>query len=85
MPKLFSVLFFVLFSFSAFAQSSLIETGNADVTGTSINEPSDAPVVFLDQAPNQVNGIFSDSNCGLCGTGAQVVADNFVVATAGPN
>jgi len=46
MPKIFSVLFIVLFSFSAFAQSSLIEFGDANVSGTSTYEPSLAPVVL---------------------------------------
>ena len=37
----------------------------------------------LDQAPNQSNGIFSDATCGACGSGLQVLADNFVVSTGG--
>jgi hypothetical protein len=39
-------------------------------------------VLFLDQAPDQVNGIFSDVACSACTTtGTQVVADNFALAT----
>ena len=68
----------------AFAQSTLSEFGSADVSGTSNYEPSDAPVVFLDQAPNQVNGLMADSTCSICGTGQQSVAENFNVTTAGP-
>jgi hypothetical protein len=82
MSKLFSVLFLLLFSFSAVAQTSLVEFGTAEVSGTSNYTPSEAPVVFLDQAPNQVNGLFADSTFG--GTGQQTIADNFVVAMAGP-
>ena len=36
-----------------------------------------APIFFLSQPPNQVNGIFADASCSLCGTGQQTVADNF--------
>jgi hypothetical protein len=62
----------------------LSEYGTAETSGTSNYEPSDAPIVFLDQAPNQVNGIFSDCNCAGCASGAQVLADNFTVVSAGP-
>jgi len=34
----------------------------------------------LEQAPNQSNGIFSDTDCDLCGSGVQVLAENFVLA-----
>jgi len=61
MSKFFSVLFLFLFSFSAFAQSSLIDYGPAEISGTSIIEAPLAPIVFLDQVPNGVNGFF----CGL--------------------
>ena len=37
----------------------------------------------LDQAPNQVNGLFSDLGCDICTSGVQVLAENFVVSTAG--
>jgi hypothetical protein len=83
MKHLFSVFFFLVFSFSVFSQSSLRDFGSAEVNGTSIYQPSDAPVVFLDQLPNQSNGIFSDSTCTNCG-GAQVLADNFTATIAGP-
>jgi hypothetical protein len=85
MPKFVSVLFIFLFSISAFAQQNMLsEFGNADVTGTGNYEPSDAPVVFLDQAPNQVNGYFNDS-CRVGGVGNTPIADNFVVTVAGPS
>ncbi|HLG33190.1 MAG TPA: T9SS type A sorting domain-containing protein [Ignavibacteriaceae bacterium] len=82
MPKFFSVLFLVLFSFSTFAQSSLIDYGPAEISGTSIVDASLAPVVFLDQVPNGVNGFFADSS--FNGTNQQSIADNFAVAVAGP-
>jgi len=86
MPKFFSVIFLVLFSFSAFAQyASLQDYGQANVSGTSNITASDMlPVVFLDQAPNGVNGLFADSNCLLCGTLQQTIADNVNITTAGP-
>jgi hypothetical protein len=78
MPKFFTVLCLVLFSFSVFAQqSSLRDYGVANVTGKSIVESPMAPVQFLLQAPNQVNGVFADASCALCGTGQQTVAENF--------
>ena len=82
MPKFLSVLFLVLFSFSAFAQTSLLEYGPADVSGTRNIQAPMAPVVFLSQAPNALNGLFADSS--FNGTSQQTVADNFVVTSAGP-
>jgi hypothetical protein len=35
--------------------------------------------ILLNQQPNAVNGFFNDSDCQLCGTGQQSIADNFVV------
>ena len=35
--------------------------------------------ILLDQQPNAVNGFFNDSNCDLCPTGQQSIADNFVI------
>ncbi len=78
MPKFFTVLCLVLFSFSVFAQqASLSDYGVANVTGKSIVESPMASVQFLLQAPNQVNGVFADASCALCGTGQQTVAENF--------
>ena len=77
MPKFISVLFIVLFSFSVFAQTSLSDFGSPDVFGTSLIQAPMAPVVFLDQAPNQVNGLFADASCALCPTLQQSIADNF--------
>ena len=37
---------------------------------------------WLTQAPNQVNGLFSDPNCDYC-TRPQIVAENFVISTGG--
>ena len=37
----------------------------------------------LNQAPNQVNGLFSDEECDFCGNGVQVIAENFTVSTGG--
>jgi hypothetical protein len=86
MSKFVSILFLLLFSFTAIAQQNkLSEYGTAEVNGTANYDPSDAPVVYLDQLPNQSNGIFSDCTCAACGTGAQMLAENFVVAAAGPN
>jgi hypothetical protein len=38
---------------------------------------------WLAQAPNQVNGIFSDLGCDICSTGVQIISDNFVVSSGG--
>ena len=35
--------------------------------------------LILNQVPNQTNGIFSDLDCDNCGSGVQVVADNFAL------
>ncbi len=84
MPKFLTVFFVMLFSFFAFAQTSLMDFGSANVSGNSIIEaPLMAPITFLDQAPNGVNGIFADSDCQLCGTLQQTVAGNFTTATGG--
>jgi hypothetical protein len=85
MPKFFTVLFLVLFSFTAFAQSSLLDYGNPGISGTSNFEAPMAPVTFLDQVPNGINGLFADASCVLCPTGQQSIADNFVVSAAGPS
>jgi hypothetical protein len=77
MPKFLTVLFLFVFSLSVFAQSSLTDYGTANVSGTSIVQAPMAPVTFLDQAPNQVNGLFADSDCELCPTLQQTIADNF--------
>ncbi|KAB2966144.1 MAG: hypothetical protein F9K18_06010 [Thermoanaerobaculia bacterium] len=60
-------------------------TGVADLDWT-IDEAApfaDAPRgtgTFLNQAPNQVNGLFADSTCERCGTGQQSIAENFTLA-----
>jgi hypothetical protein len=82
MKQLFSVFFFLVFSFSAYAQCLLSDFGPANVSGKSIIEAPMAPVTFIDQQPDGVNGLFSDPNCGLCGTGQQSVADNFTVTVS---
>ncbi len=84
MPKSFTVLLLVLFSFSAFAQSSLLKYGQPEISGTSIYGAPMAPVTFLDQIPNGSNGLFADASCVLCPTGQQSIADNFAVGSAGP-
>ena len=35
------------------------------------------PNIFLDQEPNQLNGLFADETCAQCPTGQQTIADNF--------
>jgi hypothetical protein len=35
--------------------------------------------ILLNQQPNAINGFFNDSDCQLCGTGQQSIADNFVI------
>lgn len=38
--------------------------------------------LLVNQPPNQVTGVFNDVDCDLCGTGVQVLADDFVLANA---
>ncbi len=59
--------------------SSLLQSGQSNVT---IDENITLPAqpeqeILLNQAPNQVNGLFSDSGCGACTTGQQSIAENF--------
>jgi hypothetical protein len=82
MPKFFSFLFLVAFSFSAYAQCLLSDYGPANVSGKTIVEAPMAPVTFLNQPPDGVNGLFVDETCALCGTGQQTVADNFTVTVS---
>jgi uncharacterized repeat protein (TIGR01451 family) len=54
--------------------------GSSNPTGESSVTPADRGLtLLLDQAPNQSNGLFSDADCGACGTGQQSIADNFVL------
>ena len=39
-----------------------------------------AQTILIDQQPDQVNGYMNDSNCDICGTGQQSVAENFFLA-----
>jgi len=55
------------------AQGGILFPGE-DCANFTCPEPS-----CLDQQPNQSNGIFSDLDCELCGSGIQVLADNFVL------
>jgi len=48
-----------------------------------VREIDTSVATWLAQAPNQVNGLFSDLGCGMCGTGVQIIADNFVVSSGG--
>ncbi len=53
--------------------------GEANVTGESkVLAPSGS--LLLDQPPNQANGLFSDADCDICTSGAQSIAENFVIA-----
>ena len=73
-----------MLSMTSFAQSSLADYGPANVSGKSgIRIGMMAPITFLDQAANGVNGLFADSDCEGCGTGQQTVADNFVATSGG--
>jgi hypothetical protein len=78
MKQFVSLLFlFVVLCGSVFAQTALIDYAPANVSGTSIVEVPMAPVTFLDQPPNGINGLFADSDCQLCPTLQQTIADNF--------
>jgi len=38
-----------------------------------------AQTILIDQQPDQINGLFNDSDCDICGTGQQSIAENFVL------
>jgi uncharacterized repeat protein (TIGR01451 family) len=58
-----------------------VSGGSSNPTGESSVTPENRGLtLLLDQAPNQSNGLFSDADCGACGTGQQSIADNFVLA-----
>ena len=44
-------------------------------------ECSGACMEYMNQPANQVNGLFSDDDCDICGTGIQVIAEQFVSDT----
>lgn len=43
----------------------------------------EGPDTALSQAPNQVDGHFSDLGCDFCPTGVRIIGENFVVNTGG--
>lgn len=65
---------------SSLQQFATEKANNIQVPPTAAADAPDL-AVLLDQQPNQVNGLFSDSDCGLCGTGAQSIAENFSLAS----
>ncbi len=62
---------------------SLLQFGESNVTlaGSVVSPHFSEEDILLDQAPNQDNGIFSDAGCDACGSGVQVVAENFSLET----
>ena len=43
----------------------------------------EGPDTTLNQAPNQVNGLFSDIGCDICTQGVQIIGENFTISTGG--
>ncbi len=65
--------------------SNLLQFGESNViSGTAENNNAlitpNALQAIIDQAPNQSNGIFSDSNCDGCDNPQQVLAENFTLS-----
>ena len=62
---------------------SLLDHSRANVIYGPPTETADrgACTSHINQPPNQTNGIFSDSACAHCGSGQQVLAENFVVTS----
>ena len=60
------------------AQEKLSPTDNPPQTGSA----PEGDGVLISQPPNASNGLFNDGDCGACPTGAQSIADNFVLAAA---
>ena len=64
------------------APCDLMQFGESNVIyGKKIMDKIDhtRDVVLIDQQPNQSNGIFSDASCDICGSGTQVIADDFTL------
>jgi len=61
------------------AHNLLQHTDAAVVYGSSPAPLAPSASVLLNQPPNQVNGLFSDVGCDICG-GAQVIAENFTLS-----
>lgn len=75
---LFVIVFFVM-PLTAAEQSHRVSEVDQPAVDRQIDRLGDST---LNQAPNQVTGIFSDEDCDICGQ-PQVLADNFTVITAG--
>ena len=74
----FVLVAFAVMAMPALAQSTLLDYGSPDVSGTpTYAEFGGGANTLLDQPPNQVNGVFSEDVCSLCGGGPQILADNF--------
>lgn len=85
----------ILFSITLLASSSAFSAGALSVAdlygggGTATPVPDvtiqshlDGGTPLIDQSPDQVNGLYSDSACDLCGTGQQAITDQFVLIDA---
>ena len=64
-------------AFAAAAKAAKISPKNNPPIVRTARVPSGD--VLINQQPNAVNGYFNDSDCQLCGTGQQSMADNFVI------
>lgn len=53
----------------------------AEVQGAGDGGAIESVGVIVNQLPNAVVGVFTDAGCDACGSGAQVLAENFVLAT----
>jgi hypothetical protein len=74
---LFAVVLLMAGSLASAAEAErILPVNNTPVPCTDCRTPVTAPVL-LDQPPNQGNGIFADLGCDICGSGIQILADNY--------
>ncbi len=61
----------------------LSQFANSAISGNTKILPVPEQEILLHQPPNQVNGLFANSDCSLCGTGQQSIAENFTLPDGG--
>ena len=66
-------------TFAAAGSQKVLSTNATPVPCTDCRAP-DGSAVILDQPPNQSNGVFADLGCDICGSGIQILGEDFVTA-----
>ena len=71
----------MFFATGIFAQTRVLDVSQPSVSRGTVQACTNGEEPIFNQPPNQSNGIFSDADCGNCGTGAQALAEDFILAT----